>query len=759
MIFSLCGLIVCQGFADSAEGKESNLVSLGPMGGSIYKMAYNPHKCEELYAISHEGPNYIYRSNTLGEKWEVIAQLDEGYLDIGIDPNDPNIIFVLAPGGIYKSIDKGQNWQKHIFGGTFTAYDMSIHPFNSDIIFVCGKNVYSQGGYRTVMAVMKSVDGGINWTSFVLTPESNVGCAQCLAINPLNPDELYTGGSYAKEGWTVTGKLFKCIEGGITWTEIIYGSKEEIPASIALDPNNPQRVYIGAFRGVFWSFNGGQTWQKNKFCSIQGHSVAVDPTDSNIIYSGGINSFFRSTDGGQTWGFSNLGIHGTGCFCILAIPYNKLPFIDRPSAWPSMIFYADHSGIYKSIDGGYSWKGRNKGINATFIPTFAIATSAPNIIYAASCSDGLYKSYDFGLSWQRLRNFSADIFNVTQINKIIVNPKNEDQIYLINDNYCMRSDDGGNSFVTIGDMYVVKDLVCRSDDPKRLYMTGILRDKGFWMGLCTSNDGGRNWEALKLPVHGNGKCIALDPYDLKRIYIAGQEKGKDYFFWTADKGLDWAKVEVAQNVLLYSICVDPHSVNDIYAATSGGMYKSSDYGMSWNKTSINTSSDCVYINPNSPNEIYASVRTDDYWYSRALVSYDQGASWIDITGDSAIPRILCFGTIPDTSVYLGTWGGGIFRYDLNEFDSPMVPKKFRVAKKSMNQIKLRWQYNKNKQHYFKIEKREKNRKWLLIAVLDPDVRSYFDSGLKENTSYRYRIRSFNNSSQSPYAKIVKAKTE
>lgn len=378
---------------------------IGPEGGYILGIAFNPTNNNEIYAAASGYPTSIFKTANSGQTWEKTGSINDWIYGIAVDPTNPDIIYALSSSsGIYKSLDGGVNCQNYqVCSGFESSGNIAINPYNSNILYVGGH-------YDAGMAVLKSTDGGENWTGIKLTTGSYDEETSYIAIDPSNPDIIYAGGGhYDQADW----KLYKSSDGGQNWTDIT-GSIYATPNAIAIDPTNPSKVYVGTGWGIFRSSNGGQTWQKNDGYAYA-RALAIDPFDPNILYACYGVSFYKSVDGGVNWTEYSEGIHGR-CNKVLA-----------SSASSAQVFYGSNAGIYKSDDSGLSWEASHSGIKANEITALSVAPSSPNIIYAEALGNGFFKSSDFGNSWGRL----PDFYRCDVIPKIAVNPNDANDLFIL----------------------------------------------------------------------------------------------------------------------------------------------------------------------------------------------------------------------------------------------------------------------------------------------------------------------------------------
>ncbi len=272
--------------------------------------------------------------------------------------------------------------------------------------------------------VWKTNDCGNTWQPIFEGQTQSIGA---LAIAPANSDILYVGsGEGLRRPDLSTGDgLYKSTDGGKTWTHLGLRDGQQI-GSIIIDPKNPDRLFVAvlghpygpnAERGIFRSLDGGQTFTKVLFKNddIGGIDLAFDPRDSNKIYA----SLWASRRPPWTVGGS----------------------YDGPG-----------SGLYKSDDGGESWRELSKGFPAKHGRiSIAIAPSDPDRIYSTVDVDdagGVYRSDDAGESWTLVNEEDRVTGRNSDFAWIRVHPKDRDTIFLSNTS-TYKSSDAGKNFIAI----------------------------------------------------------------------------------------------------------------------------------------------------------------------------------------------------------------------------------------------------------------------------------------------------------------------
>jgi photosystem II stability/assembly factor-like uncharacterized protein len=211
-------------------------------------------------------------------------------------------------GGVCRSDDGGRTWKKSNVGMKETAATHILldptSPVNARVLYVAafGRGVY------------KSSDGGATWSL------KNTGITQrepfAWRLARASDGVLYLvvvrrseDGSIGNDG---DGALYKSSDGAETWTRIALPAEANGPNGLAIDPTNPQRLYLAAWAravgthgiggGIYLSDNGGQTWRQVFARDQHVYDIAVDPHRPNILYAAGFeSSAWKSADRGEHW--------------------------------------------------------------------------------------------------------------------------------------------------------------------------------------------------------------------------------------------------------------------------------------------------------------------------------------------------------------------------------------------------------------------------------------------------------------------------
>jgi photosystem II stability/assembly factor-like uncharacterized protein len=297
-------------------------------------------------------------------------------------------------------------------------------------------------------------------------PALTSGRVSDFAFHPGDPQSFYVS--------MASGNLWKTTNNGITWTTLFENEGSFAIGVVEIDPVNPNIIWVGTGEnnaqrsvgygdGVYKSLDGGKTW-KNMGLKDSGHisMIRFHPGDSNTIYvaaqgplwnSGGDRGLYRSTDGGASWkrildidedtGINEFVIDAANPDVIVASSYQR-----RRHVW-TLINGGPGGGIHKSVDGGISWQKISSGLPSGDLGRIGLAAapSSPHMIYAiieANDKDkGVYRSTDFGESWEKRSDHGTS--SPQYYNELYVDPQNPERVYSV-DTFTHVSEDGGKSW-------------------------------------------------------------------------------------------------------------------------------------------------------------------------------------------------------------------------------------------------------------------------------------------------------------------------
>ena len=331
-----------------------------------------------------------------------------------------------------------------------------------------------------------------------------------------NPDIMYVG--------TASGGLWKSTSGGIKWEPIFEKEVTASVGAVAIQQSNPSVIWVGTGEGnprnslnggygIYKSLDAGKSWMLMGLENTRHiHRVVIDPTNPNIVYAAAIGSpwgehpergIFKTTDGGKSWKKILFANNKTGAADLVMDPTNPNKLIatlweHKREPW----FFKSGgtgSGLHITHDGGENWtkvtekEGFPKGELGRI--GVAIAANKPNIIYALveAKKNALYRSDDGGFKWKKI-NDKSDIGNRPfYYSEIYVDPQNENRVYSVY-TYINVSEDGGKNFTQLMPAYGANNGVHPDHHAWWIHPTnGNFMIDGNDGGLNITKDGGKNW--------------------------------------------------------------------------------------------------------------------------------------------------------------------------------------------------------------------------------------------------------------------------
>ncbi|MFZ0428061.1 MAG: YCF48-related protein, partial [Acidobacteriota bacterium] len=343
----------------------------------------------------------------------------------------------------------------------------------------------------------------------------------------------------ARSTWYVavgSGGVWKTVNAGTTWTPIFDHESSYSIGCVSLDPNNPAVVWVGTGEnvsgrhvgfgdGVYRSLNGGDTWKRMGLEKSEHIArILIDPRDSKVVYvaaegplwsAGGERGVYKSEDGGETWkavlqisentGVASLEFDPANPDVLYAAAYQR-----RRTVW-SFLAGGPESGIYKSADAGANWRKLEKGLPKGDLGKIGLAVSPvdPDYVYATieatAPEKGFYRSTDAGESWEKRSDYVSGGTGPHYYQEIYASPFDLDIIYQT-DVWLHVTEDGGKTFHRVGGEFKHPDNHALVFDPDDPEFLLVGCDGG----LYETFDRGKNWQFFSnMPITQIYK-LALD---------------------------------------------------------------------------------------------------------------------------------------------------------------------------------------------------------------------------------------------------------
>ncbi len=453
---------------------------------------------------------------------------------------------------------------------------------------------------------------------------------------------------------------------GIKWREVgpYRGGRSSTVTGV---PGNPNLYYFGTVGGGVWrTKDAGQSYENitDKYFGGTIGAVAVAESDPNVIYVGegeqtlrnNVSSgwgVWKSTDAGTSW--KHIGLSDSRHISRIRI-HPKNPDVVYVAAMGNLWKPNEMRGIYRSVDGGTTWK-KVLYINETAMAgDLAMDPNNPRILYAATWNmkrngyrmdsggpdSKLWKSTDGGETWENLSDKPGMPKGINGIIGVTVSPVNSNRIWTIIENTeapgVYRSDDAGKTWARINQD---RALLQRAWYYCRIYADTQNDDKVWVMNVSygVSKDGGKTFE-LKNAPHGDHHDLWIDPANNQRMAIA-DDGGAQI---SNDGGENWTTYHNQPTAQFYRVTTDNSFPYNILGAqqdntsvriphrTDGNSITDKD----WTALSIGESAHLA-PDPTNPNIIYGS----DYKGYMSMQNLDNGQErstnvWPDLPAGSGV---------------------------------------------------------------------------------------------------------------------------
>jgi len=474
------------------------------------------------------------------------------------------------------------------------------------------KNTFYFGA--TGGGVWKTIDAGSNWKN--ISDKFFGGSIGAVTVAPSDPTILYVGeGEGTLRGNVSEGfGIWRSDDGGRNWRNLGLKDTRHI-LRIIVHPKNPDIVWVAAIghlfgpneeRGIFKTIDGGKTWKKVLYVNDQAGAsdLVIEPGNPLVLYAG-------------TWR-------------ILRTPY-------------SMESGGQGSGLWKSIDGGNTWKNitANKGLPKGLWGIVGVAVSPSNTdkIYALieNPSGGLFVSNDAGESWTLVSSDNNIRQRAWYYTKLFVDPKNENNVFVLNVNF-LKSTDGGKTFRNIrtphGDHH---DLWIDPENSNRM----IIADDG---GAQVSFNGGEDWSTYMNQPTAQVYRVSTDNHFPYRILGAQQDNSTFRILSRSAGGQittdDWMPTAGAESGY---VVADPLNPDIVYGGNYSGYLSRLDHKTGenravsvWPDDPLGGGIDVakyrfqwnfpIFFSPHNPKKLYAGG-------NHLFVTENEGASWTALGGD------------------------------------------------------------------------------------------------------------------------------
>jgi len=387
--------------------------------------------------------------------------------------------------------------------------------------------------------VWKTTDFGRTWVP--VFDEQPTGSVGDVVVSPSNPNVIYVGSGEGiqRPDLSVGDGIYKSTDAGKTWVNLGLKDGQQI-GGLAIDPNNENRLFVAVMghpygpnkeRGVYRTTDGGKTWDHVLFVdeNTGASQIAIDPKNPDIIYAdlwagrqgpwengawdGPASGLFKSTDGGATWKKLENGLptpkQGLGRIGFCIAPSN-------PNRLYATVDAGDLGGIYRSDDAGESWTkmnpdGRYWGRGSDFAEVKADPQNA-DVVYTANVV--VWRSSDGGKTWKDFRGAPGG----DDYHRIWINPANSNIILIASDQGAIITVNGGQTFSSWYNQPTAQFYHVSVDNDFPYHVYGGQQESGSAGVASRSNDGQvtfRDWHPVGVEEYG---YVAADPLDPNIVY-------------------------------------------------------------------------------------------------------------------------------------------------------------------------------------------------------------------------------------------------
>lgn len=402
-------------------------------------------------------------------------------------PSQPNVFYIgVNNGGVWKSTDYGRTWNP-IFDAmpTGSVGDVAVSESNPNIVWAaCGEGI-QRPDLSIGDGVYKSTDAGKTWTNMGLHDGQQIGG---IIIDPNNENRIFVAILGHPYGPNKERGVYRSIDGGKTWEQVLYKDENTGAVQVSFDPNNSNIIYADLWAGRQGPWENGQ-------------------------WNGPESGLFKSTDGGNTWKKLTKGLpttqQGLGRIGFAIAPTNSNRLYATVDA-------GRYGGVYRSDDAGENWyllsnDGRYWGRGSDFAEIKVDPTNA-DIVYSANVVT--WKSTDGGKNWNAFRGAPGG----DDYHRIWINPKNPKIMLIAVDQGGIVTVNGGETFSSWYNQSTAQFYHVSTDNAFPYNVYGGQQESGSVGIASRGNDGQitfREWHPVGVEEYG---YVAADPLDPNIIY-------------------------------------------------------------------------------------------------------------------------------------------------------------------------------------------------------------------------------------------------
>ena len=363
--------------------------------------------------------------------------------------------------------------------------DVAVSPSHPNIIYIGS----GEGLHRPDLGVgdgmFKSTDGGKIWQHIGLNDVQQIGR---VIVHPSNPDIVIAAGLGHPYGANEMRGVFRTRDGGKSWEKVLYLNHNTGAIQVEFDPTNPDIIFAD-----MWEHREGP-WE-------------------NASFAGTSSGLYKSADGGSSWKKITQGLP-TGEQGLGRIGFGIAP--GNPKRMYASVDAREHSGIYRSDDGGESWKrvstdARVYGRGSDFAEV-RVHPDNPDVVYSANVA--MYRSADGGYTWTSFKGAPGG----DDYHRMWINPLHPEIMLLAADQGAVVSVNGGRTWSSWYNQPTAQLYHVSTDNQFPYWVYGGQQESGA-IGIASRGDGGqisfRDWMGVGADEYA---YVAPDPKDPDIVY-------------------------------------------------------------------------------------------------------------------------------------------------------------------------------------------------------------------------------------------------
>jgi photosystem II stability/assembly factor-like uncharacterized protein len=544
--------------------------------GQVDAILIDPQDSERyLIALSGTSDAGLFVSPDGGKTWTASKTLS-GFTvrSLAASASEPGRFVAGTTQGVYLSTDAGNTWSRisdpmnlEMLGITAVAID----PENPQVIYA-----------GTTHLPWKTTDGGKTWES-IHSGMINDSDVFSIFIDPRSPDRVFA---------SACSGIYRSANRGDLWQKILgIPNTSRRTHVIRLDPSAPSTIYAGTTMGLFRSNDAGGTWRQLN--GQQVNSLAFGPAKANMYLALEEGGLWKSNDQGQTLAPLNHGFVARRLTAVTSA--GKRLFAIQASDGES-------TGLFTSDDAGETWERISNpvGLTGVHLENITGIPGSEQVLFAAN-SRQLFKSADGGRSWKPLpligtykekskavrvrtakgRYITREQTVVRSLSPSAINSLTaiasgtQTVLFAASNRGLLRSTDNGIkwTFVNAGLLTPFRDVFVSPVNDGRL----IGRSSS---SLYFSNDFGDTWKAINFPLGTSQiSAIAVPPANSSSRLLAATFRG---LYSSKDDGQTWSIVNSGLPIsTVESVIYSTTKPNVAYAVEFGQLYQSEDGGVQW----------------------------------------------------------------------------------------------------------------------------------------------------------------------------------